>query len=163
MPLRSASVLSLVVCILLLALVPAQAAADNTTLRAAGKSRDSQFEALGKKTRRAASAWRRSGFTRPRARRVLSVLRATLAEITVVSRAVQREAPSTAGGATYKRLFFKSMQSFRHALRLDGLGVRSRTAGKRKRANGYFDRAGRAHRLTARYEHQGIRAIESGG
>ena len=164
MSLRHASILSMAAsCIFVLALVPTQAGADNTTLRAAGKSRDAQFKALGQKTRRAVRAWRQSGFTKPRARRVLVHLRATRGQIRVVSRAVEREAPSTPGGVTYKRLFFKSMDSFGRGLRLQELGVRARTDGKVRRANSYFDRGETAHRLAARYENQGIRAIESGG
>ena len=164
MSLRKASILSTAAfCVYVFALAPAQATADDTTLRAAGKSRDARFTTLGQKTRRAAREWRRSDFSRPAARRLLATLRATRAEIEVVSRAVWREAPSTPGGVTYKRLFFKSMASFGRGLRLDELGVRNRNAGKVRRANTYFGRARTAHRLAARYEREGIRAIEASG
>ena len=89
------------------------------------------------------------------------LLNTTRGEINLVSRRVGRETPSTAGGITYKRLFNKSMGSFRRGLRLQALGVRTRTAAKVRPANSYFDRGERAHELAATYERQAIRAIES--
>ena len=138
------------------------AVADDASLRAAGKSRDSHFAALGKKTRLASRAWQRSGFSARRARRVIRLLRATRVEIRVVSRAVERAQPSTPGGATYKRLFFKSMRAFERQLRFDERAVRARTAGDVGRAQAYLRRSRSARRSASRYESQAIGAIESG-
>lgn len=148
------------VCSLAVVLPAAPAAADDVSLRAAGKSRDTQFTALGKKTRAAFRAWKRSNYSQPRARRVIRLLRRTRAEIRIVKNAVAKEQPSTDGGSTYKRRLNQSLSYLARALRLNELGVRARTAGKTGRARVRFRQAGRSYELASRYEKAAIRAIE---
>jgi hypothetical protein len=143
------------------ALAPAASAgADDRSLREAGRSRDAQFERLGDQTRRTYRAWERAGHPRRLARRLLRLRRRTRREIVIVRRALRAEQPSTDGGATYKRLMFRSLRAFDLALVWDGRGIRAFMRGRR----GAADRAWRRHRRlfdrSLRLTNRAIRAIE---
>jgi hypothetical protein len=98
---------------LLVALWPsAPAGADDRSLRAAGQSRDPQFKRLGNKTRRTYRAWERAGHPPRLARRLLRLNRRTRHELDLVRQAIAAEEPSSDGGATYKRLMFRSLRAF---------------------------------------------------
>jgi hypothetical protein len=144
----------------LLLLPAAPAGADDRSLRAAGKSRDAQFERLGDKTRRTYRAWDRAGHPAHLARRLLRLRRRTRREIVIVRRALRGEQPSTDGGATYKRLMFRSLRAFDLSLVWDGRGIRAFMRGQRVAA----DRAWRRHRRlfdrSLRLTNRAIRAIE---
>ena len=144
-----------------LALLPAASApADDRSLRDAGRSRDAQFERLGDKTRRTYRAWDRAGHPDRLARRLLRLNRRTRSEIVLVRGALRGEQPSSAGGATYKRLMFRSLRAFDVALVWDARAVRARMRDRigaalraARRARRHFDRS---IRLTNR----AVRAIE---
>jgi hypothetical protein len=146
---------------LTVALLPAlPAAADDRSLREAGRSRDAQFERLGDKTRRTYRAWERAGHPRRLARRLLRLNRRTRGEIDIVRRALRAEQPSSAGGATYKRLMFRSLRAFDAALVWDGRGVRAYMSGRRGAARRAWRRAGRNFDRSVRLTRRAVRAIE---
>jgi hypothetical protein len=152
---------AVVLVVLGLALLPAvPATADDASLRAAGRSRDAQFERLGDKTTRARDAWIRSGHSRRGARRIIRLNRRTRREIDIVAAAVGVEQPSTSGGETYKRLLLRSLVHFDSALRWDSRGVRRFTRGWRGAAQTAFRRAARHFARSRRLERRAIRAIE---
>jgi hypothetical protein len=137
----------------------ASAPADDRSLREAGRSRDAQFERLGDQTRRAYRAWRRSGHSRSWARRLIRLNRRTRHEIDIVRRALRAEQPSSDGGATYKRLMFRSLRQFDVALVWDGRGVRSYMRGRRGAARTAWRRAGRHFDRSVRLTRRAVRAI----
>jgi hypothetical protein len=144
-----------------LALLPAASApADDRSLRDAGRSRDAQFQRLGDKTRRAYRAWDRAGHPDRLARRILRLNRRTRAELDLVRGALRGEQPSSAGGATYKRLMFRSLRAFDRSLSWDARAVRARMRDRigaalraARRARRHFDRS-------VRLTNRAIRAIE---
>jgi hypothetical protein len=140
--------------------VAAPAVADDRSLRDAGRSRDAQFERLGDQTRRAYRAWRRSGHSRRSARRLARLNRRTRREIVIVRRAIRAEQPSSDGGATYKRLMFRSLRQFDAALVWDGRGVRRFMRGRRAAADAAWRRAGRHFDRSVRLTNRAIRAIQ---
>jgi hypothetical protein len=137
------------------------AAADDASLRAAGRSRDAQFERLGDQTTRARNAWIRSGHPRRLARRIIRLNRRTRGEIDVVEAAVGAEEPSSPGGETYKRLLLRSLRYFHSALRSDTRGHRLFMKGRRGAAQVAWGRAARQFRRSARLERRAVRAIEA--
>jgi hypothetical protein len=143
------------------ALLPAASApADDRSLREAGTSRDAQFERLGDRTRRTYRAWERSGHPPRLARRLLRLNRRTRREIDVVRAALRPEQPSSAGGATYKRLMFRSLRAFDAALVWDARGVRAYMRGRRGAARTAWRRAGRHFDRSVRLTRRAVRAIE---
>jgi hypothetical protein len=153
-----------VVLVLALAagLVPAASVgADDRSLREAGRSRDAQFERLGERTRRAFSAWVNSGHSRRWARRLIRLNRRTGAEIDIVRGALRAEEPSSAGGATYKRLLLRSLRHFDAALLWDSRGIRRFMRGSRGAARTAWRRAARHFARSRRLERRAVRAIES--
>jgi hypothetical protein len=158
---QSVKLVAVVLVALAAALAPAQSAgADDRSLRDAGRSRDAQFKRLGDQTRRTYRAWERAGHPRRLARRLLRLRRRTRREIVIVRRALRAEQPSTDGGATYKRLMFRSLRAFDLALVWDGRGIRAFMRGRR----GAADRAWRRHRRlfdrSLRLTRRAVRAIE---
>lgn len=150
-----------VVVLLSLALLPAvPATADDASLRAAGRSRDAQFERLGNQTTRARNAWIRSGHDGRWARRIIRLNRRTRREIDLVEAAVRAEQPSSPGGETYKRLLLRSLVHFDSALRWDTRGVRRFMRGRRGAAQAAFRRASRHFARSRRLERRAVRAIE---
>ncbi|MBA2792730.1 MAG: hypothetical protein H0U32_01900 [Thermoleophilaceae bacterium] len=137
------------------------ALANDESLRAAGKSRDAQFERLGKQSRKLFSAWRRSGFSASRALPVLRNLKRTRNELDRVEGALRAEEPSSEGGATYKRLILRSISSFDGSLRAQLTGVRARTAKKKRVAARAFRRADRLGEAAFRDEKAAIAAYNS--
>jgi hypothetical protein len=151
----------LLVLALAAALLPAASAgADDRSLRDAGRSRDAQFERLGDKTRRAYRAWHRAGHPARLARRLLRLRDRTRREIGIVRMALSGERPSTDGGATYKRLMFRSLRAFDLALVWDGRGIRAFMRGRRVAANRAWRRHGRLFDRSLRLTNRAIRAIE---
>lgn len=142
------------------ALPAATAGADDRSLREAGRSRDAQFERLGEQTRRTRRAWVRSGHSRRLARRLIRLNRRTRHEIDVVRRALRPEQPSTDGGATYKRLMFRSLRQFDLAFVWDSRGVRSYMRGRRAAARQAWQRAGHHFERSLRLTRRAVRAIE---
>jgi hypothetical protein len=138
----------------------ASAGADDRSLRAAGQSRDAVFKRLGDKTRRTYRAWERGGHPRHLARRLLRLNRRTRREIVVVRRALKAEQPSSDGGATYKRLMFRSLRAFDLALVWDGRGVRERMRGRVGAARRAWRRAGAHFDRSLRLTRRAVRAIE---
>ena len=152
----------LLVLALAIALLPgAAASADDRSLREAGRSRDAQFERLGDKTRRTYRAWERTGHPRRLARRLLRLNRRTRREIDVVRAALRPEQPSSAGGAMYKRLMFRSLRVFDAALVWDARGVRAYMRGRRGAARTAWRRAGRHFDRSVRLTRRAVRAIEA--
>jgi hypothetical protein len=150
-----------VLVLLSLALLPVvPAAADDASLREAGRSRDAQFERLGDQTTRARDAWIRSGHSRRGAQRIIRLNRRTRGEIDLVEAAVGAEQPSSPGGETYKRLLLRSLVHFDAALRLDSRGVRAFMKGRRGAARVAWRRAARRFRRSIRLERRAVRAIE---
>ena len=146
---------------LAIALLPAVPAdADDASLRAAGRSRDAEFERLGDQTRRTHRAWVRSGHSRRLARRLIRLDRRTRSEIEIVQSAVQAEEPSTPGGATYKRLLLRSLRHFDAALSWDARGIRAFMRGRRDRASAAWRRAQLHFARSVRLERRAVRAIE---
>jgi hypothetical protein len=153
---------ALLVLALAVALIPAAGAgADDRSLREAGRSRDAQFERLGDQTRRTYRAWERAGHPPRLARRLLRLNRRTRREIVVVRRALRAERPSSEGGATYKRLMFRSLRAFDAALVWDGRGVRAFMRGRRGAARRAWRRAGSHFDRSVRLTRRAVRAIES--
>ena len=143
------------------ALLPAASAgADDRSLRDAGRSRDAQFKRLGDKTRRTYRAWHRTGHPTRLARRLLRLNRRTRGELVLVRRALRGEEPSTDGGATYRRLMFRSLRAFDLALVWDARGVRAFMRGRRVAANRAWRRHGRYFDRSLRLTNRAIRAIE---
>ena len=144
--------------LLMAGLPPAQA--DDRSLREAGRSRDAQFERLGRETRQAFARWTNSGY-RPRyARPLIRKLRRARSEVDIVEAAVGREQPSSSGGETYKTKLLQSLRAFDGALLWDIRGVRARTNGRRVRANRAFRRANRLFAKASRLEREAVNAIE---
>jgi hypothetical protein len=77
-----------------------------------------------------------------------------------VRRAIRAEQPSSDGGATYKRLMFRSLRAFDTALVWDARGVRRYMQGDRGAANTAWRRAGRHFDRSLRLTNRAIRAIE---
>jgi hypothetical protein len=151
----------LLVLALAASLLPAlPAGADDTSLRAAGRSRDAQFERLGDLTRRTYRAWHRAGHPPRLARRLLRLNRRTRREIDIVRGALRAEQPSSDGGATYKRLMFRSLRAFDAALVWDARGVRLQMRGRPGAARRAWRRAGRHLDRSLRLTNRAIRAIE---
>ncbi len=143
-------------------LLPAATApADDRSLREAGRSRDAQFERLGDKTRSTYRAWERNGHPRRLARRLLRLNRRTRGEIDIVRRALRAEQPSSEGGATYKRLMFRSLRAFDVALVWDRRGVRAYMRGRHGAARRAWRRAGRHFDRSVRLTRRAVRAIRS--
>jgi hypothetical protein len=157
---RSVKLVAVVLSAVAAALLPAVSAADDRSLRQAGTSRDAQFERLGDETRRTYRAWERSGHPRRLARKLLRLNRRTRREIVVVRRALRGEQPSSDGGATYKRLMFRSLRAFDVALVWDGRGVRAYTRGRRAVARENWRRAGRHFDRSVRLTRRAVRAIK---
>jgi hypothetical protein len=145
---------------LLAAWPSAPAGADDASLRAAGQSRDPQFERLGKKTRRTYRAWTRAGHPPRLARRLYRLNRRTRAEIDLVRTAIAAEEPSSEGGATYKRLMFRSLRAFDRAIVWNTRGVRRFMRGRHGAANAAWARADRHFERSLRLTRRAIRAIE---
>jgi hypothetical protein len=151
----------LLVLALAAALLPAASAgADDRSLREAGRSRDAQFERLGDQTRRAFRAWVRSGHSRRWARRLIRLNGRTGREIDIVRGALRAEEPSSAGGATYKRLLLRSLGHFDAALRWDSRGIRRFMRGRRGGARTAWERASLHFTRSRRLERRAVRAIE---
>jgi hypothetical protein len=151
----------LLVLALAAALLPAASAgADDRSLREAGRSRDAQFERLGDQTRRAFRAWVRSGHSRRWARRLIRLNGRTGREIDIVRGAVRAEEPSSAGGATYKRLLLRSLDHFDAALRWDSRGIRRFMRDRRGAARTAWERASLHFTRSRRLERRAVRAIE---
>jgi hypothetical protein len=158
---RSVKLVSVVLIALAVALLPAvSAGADDRSLREAGRSRDAQFERLGDKTRRAFRAWVNSGHSRRWARRLIRLNGRTGAEIDIVRAALRAEEPSSAGGATYKRLLLRSLRHFDAALLWDSRGIRRFMRGRRAAARTAWRRASRQFARSRRLERRAVRAIE---
>jgi hypothetical protein len=154
-------VLLLVSAAALVALVPAPpVAADDASLRAAGQSRDPQFKRLGNKTRRTYRAWEQAGHPPRLARRLLRLNRRTRHEIGLVRGAIAAEEPSSEGGATYKRLMFRSLRAFDTAMMWNSRGVRRFMRGRRGAADAAWTRADRHLDRSFRLTRRAIRAIE---
>jgi hypothetical protein len=152
---------ALLVLALAVALLPGVAAsADDRSLREAGRSRDAQFKRLGDKTRRTYRAWHRTGHPARLARRLLRLTRRTRREIDLVRLALSAEQPSSDGGATYKRLMFRSLRAFDLALVWDGRAVRAQMRGRPGAARRAARRAGRHFDRSLRLTNRAIRAIE---
>jgi hypothetical protein len=146
---------------LLVALWPsAPAGADDASLRAAGQSRDPQFKRLGNKTRRTYRAWSRAGHPPRLARRLYRLNRRTRREIVLVRRAIRAEEPSSDGGATYKRLMFRSLRAFDTAIVWNSRGVRRFMRGRHGAAGAAWARADRHLDRSFRLTRRAIRAIE---
>jgi hypothetical protein len=153
--------LAVLLAALAAALAPAASAdADDRSLREAGRSRDAQFERLGDQTRRTYRAWERAGHPRRLARRLLRLHRRTRGEIDIVRRALRPEQPSSEGGATYKRLMFRSLRAFDLALVWDGRGVRAYMRGRRGAARRAWLRADRHFDRSVRLTRRAVRAIK---
>jgi hypothetical protein len=151
----------LVLAAALVGVVPAApAAADDASLRAAGQSRDPQFERLGIRTGRTYRAWTRAGHPPRLARRLHRLNRRTRREIVLVRRAIRAEEPSSDGGATYKRLMFRSLTAFDSAIAWNSRGVRRFMRGRRGAADAAFARADRNMNRSLRLTRRAIRAIE---
>ena len=75
-------------------------------------------------------------------------------------RALRAEQPSSEGGATYKRLMFRSLRAFDLALVWDGRGVRAYMRGRRGAARRNWRRAGRHFDRSVRLTRRAVRAIE---
>jgi hypothetical protein len=147
--------------VLAVALLPAgSAGADDRSLRAAGKSRDAQFERLGERTSRARGAWVNSGHSRRWARRLIRLNGRTGGEIEIVRGALRAEEPSSAGGAAYKRLLLRSLRHFDAALGWDSRGIRRFMQGRRGAARTAWRRASRQFARSRRFERRAVRAIE---
>jgi hypothetical protein len=147
---------------LVLSLLPAvPAGADDRSLREAGRSRDARFEVLGDRTSRARRAWVRSGHSDRGARRLIRLNRRTARELDIVRGALRAEQPSSAGGATYKRLLLRSLGHFDAALRWDTRGIRRFMGGRRGAARIAWGRAARHFARSGRLERRAVRAIES--
>jgi hypothetical protein len=158
---RAVKFLAVVFVALAAGLLPAlPAGADDRSLRQAGTSRDAHFKRLGDETRRTYRAWQRSGHPRRLARKLLRLNRRTRREIVVVRRAIQGERPSSDGGATYKRLMFRSLRAFDTALVWDGRGVRAQMLGRRATARRTWRRAGRHFDRSVRLTRRAVRAIK---
>jgi hypothetical protein len=138
----------------------APAAADDASLRAAGQSRDPQFKRLGTKTRRTYRAWERAGHPPRLARRILRLNRRTRSEIALVRGAISTEEPSSEGGATYKRLMFRSLRAFDTAMVWNSRGVRRFMRGRHGAAGAAWARADRHLDRSLRLTRRAIRAIE---
>ena len=146
---------------LLVALSPsASASADDRSLRAAGQSRDPQFKRLGIKTRRTYRAWSRAGHPPRLARRLYRLNRRTRREIDIVRAALRPEQPSSDGGATYKRLMFRSLRAFDTAIVWNTRGVRRFMRGRHSAADAAWGRADRHMDRSLRLTRRAIRAIE---
>lgn len=78
-------------------------------------------------------------------------------------RAIRAEQPSSDGGATYKRLMFRSLRQFDAALVWDGRGVRRYMRGRRAAADAAWRRAGRHFDRSLRLTRRAIRAIQGLG
>jgi hypothetical protein len=157
---RSVKLVPFVLVALAVALVPAASAgADDRSLRQAGTSRDAQFKRLGDQTRRTYRAWERSGHPPRLARRLLRLNRRTRREIVVVRRALRAEQPSSDGGATYKRLMFRSLRAFDTAMIWDKRGVRAYMRGRPVAARRNWRRAGRHFDRSLRLTRRAVRAI----
>jgi hypothetical protein len=150
--------LALALAVSVLPAVPA--GADDRSLREAGRSRDAQFKRLGDQTRRTYRAWVRAGHSRRLARRLLRLNRRTRGEIDIVRRALRPEQPSSGGGATYKRLMFRSLRAFDLALVWDGRGVRAYMRGRRGAARRAWLRADRHFDRSVRLTRRAVRAIK---
>jgi hypothetical protein len=137
----------------------ASSGADDRSLREAGRSRDAQFERLGERTRRAYRAWVNSGHSRRWARRLIRLNRRTGGEIDIVRGALRNEQPSSAGGATYKRLLLRSLRHFDAALLWDSRGVRRFMRGRRGAARTAWERAALHFARSRRLERRAVRAI----
>ena len=140
-------------------LLPGAAAADDRSLREAGRSHDSQFRKLGRETRRAARIFARSEFKRG-ARRLLRAQKATRREIKKWTPKVKREQPSSPDGATYKRLLLQAGREFDRGLRWDIRSVRSYARGRLRTGIRYGNRAIKYYRRSQRHEKQALRAIK---
>jgi hypothetical protein len=138
----------------------APAVADDRSLREAGRSRDAQFERLGRVTRQAFDRWARSGYRRRQARRLVHLLRRARSETGIVVAAVTGEQPSSADGATYKSKLLRSLDAFDRALLWDIRGVRARTNRRAVRARRAFRRADRLFARAQRLEREAVEAIE---
>jgi hypothetical protein len=152
---------AVVVVALAAGLLPAlPAGADDRSLRDAGRSRDAQFERLGERTRRAFRAWVDSGHSRRWARRLIRLNGRTSGEIAIVRGALHAEQPSSAGGATYKRLLLRSLRYFDAALSSDTRGIRRFMRGNRGAARTAWRQAARQFARSRRLERRAVRAIE---
>jgi hypothetical protein len=152
---------AVVVVALAAGLLPAMpAGADDRSLRQAGTSRDAEFKRLGDATRSTYRAWERSGHPRRLARKLLRLNRRTRREIVVVRGALRGEKPSSDGGATYKRLMFRSLRAFDSALIWDGRGVRAQMRGRPGAARRNWRRAGRHFDRSVRLTRRAVRAIK---
>jgi hypothetical protein len=143
------------------AVVPT-AAADDTSLRAAGQSRDGQFADLSERTTVAFRGWSDAGFSAAGRNRIVRLHRQTRRELRIVSTNIRSEQPSSENGADYKRLLLRSLRYFDAALQSEVVAVRARTAGRARRARSAFDRAGARFTRSVRNERAAIRAIERG-
>jgi hypothetical protein len=140
--------------------VSAPALADDRSLREAGRSRDAQFERLGREARQAFARWARAGYRRRHARRLTRLLRRARGEVDIVVAAVSREQPSSADGETYKSKLLRGLKAFDGALVWDIRGVRARTSGRTARARRAFQRADRFYARARRLEREAVEAIE---
>jgi hypothetical protein len=158
---RAVKLVAVVLAALAAALLPAASAgADDRSLREAGRSRDAQFERLGERTRRAYRAWVNSGHSRRWARRLIRLNGRTGGELGIVRGALRAEEPSSAGGATYKRLLLRSLRYFDAALRWDTRGIRRFMRGRPGAARAAWERASRSFTRSRRLERRAVRAIE---
>jgi hypothetical protein len=138
---------------------PTATAADDRSLREAGRSRDPQFARLGRRTRRAFRAWADSGYGASRAVRIYRLHRRTRKELRIVVEAVTAEQPSSPDGETYKRLLLLSLDDFDASLRWEVRAVRARTAGQVRRFERLIVKATRLFRRSVRRERRALRAI----
>jgi hypothetical protein len=145
---------------LLLAQLAATAVADDRSLRDAGRSRDAEFQRLGRETSAAFARWSQSGYGQRQARRVIRLLRRTGSEVDIVVAAVTREVPSSPDGETYKSTLLEALDVFDRALRWDIRGVRARTNDRIVRARRAFRRADRLYARSRRLEREAVKAIE---
>ena len=145
---------------LLFAQLTATAVADDRSLREAGRSRDAEFQRLGRETRAAFDRWWQSGNGRRQARRVIRPLRRTRAEVDIVVAAVTREQPSSPDGETYKSKLLEALDIFDRSLRWEIRGVRAGTNDRIVRARRAFRRAERLETRARRLERQAVKAIE---
>ncbi len=147
--------LPLLIAFLLALTLPATAAADDASVKAAWDSQDAQLQELGQKVRREAKRWSDRGFTRDG--RLLRLMRQAEGLMRVVAERVTAEQSSTPKGEEAKVMALRAVETSIAANRASRTLVRvaqRRVTRRARRA------AARAERLGKRARDEAQQALE---
>jgi hypothetical protein len=155
---RRAMIVAVMVAALL---VPVTAMADDSSVYGAYVSRDSDFTKLGKQLRQGLRAWKASHYKSPD--QALNTIQETDKVLGEVTDAISAEQPSSDNGKRGKAAALVSVKALDGSVLALARGIKARTAGHRKRATRFANKADSLLVRSTKAEKVARRAFKAAG